>query len=118
WYVVDPQFVTRNDDDWIVARVRASRDHPANRGRDAIYVVERVSEPCTFAILQCDRNGAGQFLENTSQPFSRGRLTVKTVNVGRQNYQDRRDRAQRLDALDDVAAADLLYEFMEEPKCE
>ena len=57
-------------------------------------------------------------LKILSQPFSRGRLTVKTVDVGRKNYEDRHDRAQRLHALDHVAAADLLNEFFEESKRE
>src|SRR5213592_4637064 len=54
----------------------------------AINVVERIGEPGAFAILQGDRNCAGQFLKNRSQPFSRGRLTVKTVYVRRENYED------------------------------
>src|SRR5207249_6157205 len=84
----------------------------------AINVVERIGEPGAFAILQGDRNYAGQFLKNRSQPFSRGRLTVKTVDVRRENYEDGHNRAKCLYALDHVAAADLLNELFEKTKDE
>lgn len=43
---------------------------------------------------------------------------MKTVDVGRKNYEDRRNRAKSLNALDHVPAADLLNEFIEETKRE
>ena len=43
---------------------------------------------------------------------------MKTVDVRREDHQDRRNRAEGLHALDHVAAADLLNEFLEKPKRE
>ena len=43
---------------------------------------------------------------------------MKAVDVRRQNYKDRRDRAESLHALHHVAAAELLNEFVEESKRE
>src|SRR6266478_3162744 len=118
WDVVDAQVVSRNNDRQIPVRLRARCDHSANRRRNSVDVVERVREPGASAILQGDRNFAGQFLKNCAQPFSRGRLAVKPVDVWSKNYEDRHNCAKGLYALDHVAAADLLNEFFEESKRE
>ena len=43
---------------------------------------------------------------------------MKAVEVRREHHQDWRDRAERLHALDHVARADLLNEFLEKTKGE
>src|SRR2546423_866191 len=63
-------------------------------------------------------NFSGQFQKDSPQPFPGRRLAVKPIDVRRKNDQDRHDRAKSLHALDHVAAADLLNEFVEKPKRE
>ena len=112
------RIVARSHDDEFFPRSRSGCGHFPNGRCHAINIFQGIGEPRAFAILQSDRNFAGQFLKNGAQPFSRGRLTVKPVDVWGENYQDRRNRAQSLHALDHVAAADLLNEFLEKSKRE
>src|ERR1700741_652704 len=115
---VNSQVISGGHDGELVASCRSGCGHFPNSSGYAVYVLERIREPSAFAILQSERNVAGQFLKNRPQPFSRGRLTVKAVDVRRKNYEDRDNRAKRLHALNHVAAAYLLNEFLEEAKRE
>src|SRR5262249_17981076 len=84
--VANSQITPGSYDDEFLPAGCAGRGHfPDCRGY-AVHVFERVREPAAFAVLQGNRNFAGQFFKNSSQPFSRGRLAVKTVDVRRENY--------------------------------
>src|SRR6266581_2996948 len=96
WDVADLQVASGSYDDEFLPAGCSSRGHFPDGSGYAVNVFESVREPGAFAILQGDRNFAGQFLKNSLQPFSRGCLTVKAVNVRRENYEDRHNRAKRL----------------------
>ena len=116
WDVGKLQVSPGSHDDEFFSRGGSSCGHFADRRRDAVHVFQRVREPGAFAILQRNRDFAGQLPENGSQPFSRRRLTMKAVDVRCQNNEDRRDSAESLHAFNHVTATDLLNEFVEEPK--
>ena len=63
--------------------------------------------------MQGGWNVAAQLFEDLAQPFSRGRLAVKTVDIRRKYHQDWHNRTECLHALDHVSIADLLHEFLE-----
>ena len=118
WDAGKVQIASRSYDHEFLSCSGSGGSHLPNCCRHAIDVIERVSEPGAFAILQRKRDFAGQLLKNSPQPFSRGRLAVKAVDVWRQDNQDRRDCAESLHALHHIAAADLLNKFVEEAKRE
>ena len=118
WDLVRLEIAVRSYDSQFVAGCGPGGSHLANRSSHAIDVVERIGEPGAFAVLQFDRNLSGQFQKDSPQPFPGRRLAVKPIDVRRKNDQDRHDRAKSLHALDHVAAADLLNEFVEKPKRE
>ena len=107
------QIASRSYDDEFLSRGGSGGGHFAYRCRDAVNVFQRVGEPGALAVLQRNRDFAGQLIEYILQPLSRGRLTVKAVNVGRQDHENRRNCAESLHTLHHIAATELLNEFIE-----
>ena len=116
WDIVDLELFSRSHDDQFLSCCCSRRRHFANGRGDAVDIFERVGEPGALVILQRLGNFTGHFLENLSEPFARGRLAVKPVNVRREDDQDGRDRAERLHPFHEVPARDLLDKFLEEAK--
>src|SRR6266853_2990360 len=106
-----------HDNEFLAGRCSGS-GHFADGGDDSINIFEGVGEPGAFTVLQRPWNCASELLKNGAQPFSRGRLAVKTVDVGGKDHQDWQNCAQSLHALNDVAAADMLDEPIEKTKRE
>ena len=94
----------------------AGRREFANRVCHAVDVLQGVGKPRPLRVAQAGREFAAQLPTRFAQPWPVRGLAAERVKIRAERAQDRRQNAQLLDGLNEVARRGLLHKPREKPE--